>query len=109
VVPIRIAIDDEGRVARIRMKPDTDPAFKKAVADAVKEWVFKLRPNGGGIYSGKYSMSRLTFNFVSGGGQRRVELYKPDRYGKERDYLGGTDTQKESREWKRWEEVPIDR
>jgi len=105
LLQVKIAIDDMGRVARIRVKPRTAPMFKSAAAEAVKQWEFKPRSDGEGM--GKYSMSRLTFSFAVRDGIGQVELYNPGPSSKDSERLGYSDSIKELNEWGHWEEVPI--
>ncbi|MGH9905655.1 MAG: energy transducer TonB [Pyrinomonadaceae bacterium] len=100
-VEVKIAISEEGRVLRIKVRPRTDRLLKAAIANAVKQWKFKPRPDHDGL--GRPILSRLTFNFVSAEG--RVELYIPGPGAPDTHHLGYHNFTKDRREWREWEEV----
>lgn len=103
VVQVKIAIDDRGEVAKMRIHPAIDASLKRSIADAVVKWTFKLRPEL--VVEGRNSLSRLTFTFSIGAGQPQVELYYPGPSAKDSEHLGYWDGNKELREWNKWEEV----
>jgi Gram-negative bacterial TonB protein C-terminal len=103
VVQAKIAINDQGQVAIVKIHPAINAAFKQAVADAVSQWTFKIRPE---IFTGGvHCLSRLTFRFSIVNGEPRVELYTPERGVKDTGHLGYWNGYKELREWNIWEEV----
>lgn len=103
MVQAKIAINEQGRVAKIRIHPTIDASLKQAVADAVDLWTFKLRPEI--FIGGRHCLSRLTFKFSIINGEPVVELYKPETGTKDSQQLGYWDPYKELREWNKWEEV----
>jgi TonB family protein len=103
VVQAKIAINEQGQVAKIKIHPSIDQSLKQAVADAVNQWTFKLRPEL--FIGGRNCLSRLTFKFSMINGQPRVELYKPETSVQDSERLGYWDGNKELREWNKWEEV----
>jgi hypothetical protein len=104
IVRVKLAIDAEGQVAGIRVRQYTPDVFKRAIADSVSKWQIKF-PDGHG--EGKYILTRLTFRFFSDEGRGVVELYTPGPGVKTNEPLGYTNTERESREWIDWEEIPI--
>jgi outer membrane biosynthesis protein TonB len=103
VVQAKIAINDQGQVAKIKINPTIDPLLKQAVADAVNQWTFKLRPEI--FIGGRHCLSRLTFKFSIINGEPLVELYNPEPSAKDSERLGYWDGYKELRDWNKWEEV----
>jgi len=104
VVQAKIGINEQGQVAKIKIDPSVDAAFKQAVADAVDKWTFKLGPELS-FMGGQLCFSRLTFSFSLVKGEPRVELYKPDRGAQDIEHLGYWDVFLERRQWNKWEEV----
>ncbi|HET6892487.1 MAG TPA: TonB family protein [Pyrinomonadaceae bacterium] len=100
-VEVKIAISEEGEVVRIKVRPRIDPRLKTAVADAVKQWKFKTRPDPQGL--GRPLLSHLIFNFVSG----RVVLHDPGPNAPDSEHLGYYNSAKEQRQWEEWEEVDL--
>jgi TonB family protein len=103
VVQAKIAIDDQGKVAKIKINRAIDSTLKQAVADAADKWTFKLRPEI--LVPGRYTLSRLTFQFSINGDEPRVELYQPGPGAKDTEHLGYWNGYKELRDWKNWEEI----
>ena len=103
IVQAKIAIDDQGKVAKIKINPAIDSTLKHAVADAADKWTFKLRPEI--LVPGRYSLSRLTFQFSISGDGPTVALYQPGPGAKDTEHLGYWDEYKEFRDWKKWEEI----
>jgi TonB family protein len=103
VVQVKIAIDDQGKVAKIRIHPAIDPSLKSAIADAVDKWTFRLRPEL--VVPGRNSLTRLTFQFSIKGDEPRVEFYQPGPGAKDSEHLGYWDGYRELRDWKKWEEI----
>lgn len=103
VVQVKIAIDDQGAVVKLKIRRGIDSALKQAVADAVSKWTFKLQPEV--MIAGRNSLSRLTFKFSINGTEPQVELYDPGPSAKDRERLGYWDGATEIREWNNWEEV----
>jgi TonB family protein len=103
VVQVKIAIDDQGEVVKLKIRPGIDPALKQAVADAVSKWTFRLQPEV--LIPGRNSLSRLTFKFSINGAEPQVELYDPGPSAKDRERLGYWNGATEIREWNNWEEV----
>lgn len=100
-VEVKIAITEEGEVARIKVRPRIDPRLKAAVADAVKQWKFKPHRDQDGL--GRPILSHLTFNFVASEG--RVELHTPGPDAPDSEHLGYYNSAKEQRQWREWEEI----
>ena len=103
VVQARIAINDRGQVERIKFNPNAHPLLKKAVADAVAQWIFDLQP--GVVIPGRMFLSRLTFKFVNNERGPMVELYTPGPDAPDSERLGYTDSAKELKEWAHWAET----
>jgi hypothetical protein len=99
----KIAINDRGEVAQIRINPVVDASLKQAVADAVDKWTFRLRSEV--IVPGKNSLSRLTFRFSIAGSDPRVEMYSPGPGAKDSEHLGHWNGATELSQWTKWEEV----
>ena len=102
-VEVKIAITQDGNVARIKVRPRSDSRLNRAVADAVKQWTFKRRPDRDGL--GRPILSHLTFIFLAA--ESRVELDKPGPSAPDTERLGYYNSAKEQREWREWEEVEI--
>ena len=100
-VEVKIAITEGGDVARIKVRPRTDPRLKAAVANAVKQW--KLKPHRDPEGLGRPLLSHLRFNFVAS--ESRVELYTPGPDAPDSEHLGYYNSAKEQRQWEEWEEV----
>lgn len=100
VMQVKIAKDKQGKVAKIKIQPGVDPLMKKALVNAVKQWVFYPRPDPEG--SDRYHLSRLTFRFFIAYGEGHVEMHIP-LPGEER--LNDADSGKEVSEWNKWEQV----
>lgn len=103
VVQAKIAFDDLGEVAKIKVPPDVDPALKQAVADAVSKWTFIPRPEH--VIRGLHRLTRLTFKFSINGTEPQVELYDPGPGAKDNERLGYWNGATERRDWSKWEEV----
>jgi TonB family protein len=103
VVQVKIAIDHNGEVAKLKIHPGIDSALKQAVADAVSKWTFRLQPEV--TIAGRNSLSRLTFKFTIDGTEPRVELYDPGPGARDRERIGYWNGAIELKEWNNWEEV----
>jgi TonB family protein len=100
-VEVKIAISEEGEVARIKVRPRTDPRLKEAVVSAVRQWKFKPHPDPQRL--GRPLLSHLIFNFVSA--ESRVVLHNPGPNAPDSEHLGYYNSAKEQRQWEEWEEV----
>ena len=103
VMQARIAISDHGQVEQIKVSPNSHPLLRQAVADAVTQWTFDLKP--GLPMPGRMYLGRLTFKFSINDDGPRVELYNPGPDATDRESLGYTNTAREAREWARFEEI----
>ena len=103
IVQAKFAIDDRGKVVKIKIHPSIDSSVKQAVADAVDNWTFRLEPEL--IVAGRNTLSHLTFKFSINSGKPLVELYDPGPGAKDGEHLGYLNTSKELKEWNKWEEV----
>ena len=103
VVQVKIAIDDQGRVVKLKIHPRIDSTLKQAVADAVSKWTFRIQPEV--IVAGRNSLSRLTFRFSINGSEPQVKLFNPGPDAKDRERLGYWNGVTEIREWNNGEEV----
>jgi len=103
MVQAKILINDQGQVSKIRIPPTIDGSLKKAVADAVDQWTFKLEPDV--FIGGRCCLSRLTFKFAIINGRPQVQLYQPEPGARDTQHLGYWDVYKENRDWNKWEEV----
>lgn len=103
VVETKIAINDRGEVVKIKIHPRVHPALKRAVADAADKWRFELGAHA--FVNGPYSMSHLTFQFSVINGVPIVQLFQPPPGATDPVHLGYLNTQKEAKEWMKWEEV----
>lgn len=103
LVEVKIAITQDGDVGRIKFRPRTDLNLKTAVADAVKQWKFKPRPEHDEL--GRPILSHLTFMFVAS--ESRIELYMGDPSTPDPKRRGYHNLARERREWNEWEEVEI--
>jgi TonB family protein len=104
VIRIRLAIAAEGKVVKIKVKPRTNPILTRAVADAVKRWT--LQPWIGPGYIPRAALGRLAFRFEITDGEGHVAMYDPEP--EETECLGCSDSMFELRQWREWEEVPLD-
>ncbi len=105
LVRIKIEISSQGEVLRMKVKPGTNPILKQAIADAIKQWEFQaFRGVGDQAMPG---IGRLSFSFILGNDDFRVELYNPPRDAPDYARLGYCHSGKELREWQRWEEVQL--
>ena len=102
-VEFKIAITQDGEVGRIKFHPRTDLRLKTAIADAVKQWKFKPRPDRDEL--GRPILSRLTFNFLAS--ESRVELYNASPSAPDSYRAGYHNFQRDRREWRDWEEIEI--
>jgi TonB family protein len=106
VVRIKIEIGEDGEVLRVKVKPRTNPHLKTAVVDAVKQWRFRpWRGVDGGV---RAVISRLTFRFTIKDGEPHVTMYDPAA-ASQTECLGCYDSALELREWREWEDVPMER
>lgn len=103
IVQAKIAFDDLGEVARIKIHPDIDASLKQAVANAVSKWTFITRPEH--VLAGRHRLTRLTFKFSINGTEPQVELYDPGPSAKDNERLGYWNGAIERRDWSKWEEV----
>jgi TonB family protein len=105
IVKVVLKTTYEGEVIGVRVQPGTDPALKKALGKAVREWKFKpvtehlsyLKqiPNS-------YRLRRLTFEFIVEDGKGRAVLYVPPDGNLWK--LGGGSSA-DIRDWKQWEDA----
>jgi len=103
-VRIKLAIDEEGKVRRIKVNPKVPRPLKEATCVAVKKWLFKPFLDQSG--SGKPVLGRLTFSFALNNGEGVVSFYDPGPTAPDQERIGYYDTPKELREWNDWEECP---
>ena len=102
-VHIKLEVSAEGEVLRIKVKPRTQPLFKHAVAEAVKQWRFKTWKGAGDLPAP--FISRLIFEFSVTDSEANVELYTPKPDNRTDECLGCSNDARELREWKEWEEI----
>lgn len=105
VTQVKVGIEKDGTVAKIKIQPGTDPSIKKALVDAVKQWIF-MPHSGNPVWPEKtLSLNRLTFHFIIENGEGRVEMYEPPPGAPEVKQINNAFSSKEAREWNEWEEV----
>ena len=102
-VEVKIAIGEEGKVLKIKVRPRTDSSLKEALANAVSQWKFKPRDDQDP--QGRPLLTRLSFNFVLA--ERRVELYRSGPTSPDPHHTGYHNPAKDRREWIAWEEIPL--
>jgi TonB family protein len=105
VVRIKLEVSRDGEVLQIKVKPKTKPVFTKAVAQAVKQWLFKPWSGPDGL--SQPVISRLSFRFIILEGEPYVEMYDPGT--SDTDCLDCYNSALELREWREWDDVPLDR
>ena len=103
VMQAKIAINDRGEIEQIKFNPNSHPLLRKAVADAVAQWLFDLQP--GVVIPGRMFLSRLTFKFSINDGGPLVELYNPGPNAADSERLGYSNSAEELKEWANWEEI----
>lgn len=107
VVEVRLGVDEEGVVQKVKVPPGLNPLFRKAAVAAAKQW--KFTPNAPSVRSqrrGDITTFRLTFRFYVAGGVGRSELYDPPEGTKGAERIREGFTSKI--EWERWEDATDD-
>jgi TonB family protein len=107
IVHVKIEISRTGDVLKIKVKPRTSRLLSDSVADAVKQWRFKPIRGQDGLPMP--SITRLIFRFSLQDGNGRVELYDPGPNASDSQRIGYCDSSKELKEWRIWEEIPINK
>lgn len=102
IIEVRVGVNSEGEVVKVKVPPHMNPLFKESVAAAARLWKFK--PLALQMPPGKYLSNRLTFRFYIKGGKGRVELYKPEPHSAGWVRMGSS--ARTVLEWEEWEEVP---
>jgi TonB family protein len=105
IVKVVLKMTYDGEVVGVRVQPGTDPALRKALGEAVREWKFKPVPEHLSYLKqipNSYRLRRLTFEFVIEDGKGRAALYVPPDGNLGR--LGGGSTA-DIRDWKQWEDA----
>jgi TonB family protein len=105
VTQIKVGIEKDGTVAKIKVQPGTDPSIKKALADAVRQWVFMPHSGNPERPERPLSLNRLTFHFIIENGEGRVQMYEPPPGAPEKEQINNAFSNKEVREWNEWEEI----
>lgn len=106
IVKVVLKMTYDGEVVGVRMQPGTDPALKKALGKALREWKFKPVPEHLSYLKqipNSYRLRRLTFEFVIEDGKGRAVLYVPPDGNLWS--LGGGNTG-DIRDWQKWEDAP---
>jgi hypothetical protein len=104
VIQIKFETNSLGEVLRIKVKPGTDPVITKTIVDAVKQWKFKPWI-GGESEKAMPVISKLSFCFIKRDRSPRIELIDPVPNAPHGECLGCTNSAKELRQWKEWEEA----
>jgi len=107
VVQVKIAVNAQGEVVKMRMSPVANPLLKKAVAQATQQWAFKPRTDP--ERTDQLSMMHLTFRFWLKGGPPTVGLYDAAPGAPDSQAIGYLNSAKEAKEWTVWDEVPIEK
>jgi TonB family protein len=102
VVMVRIGVDKEGKVGRVKVPPRTHPLLRRAAVVAARQWRFEPMPHST-MKPGQYHTYRLTFQFVIEDGKARAGLHPNWRYGPDD---GGYLTV--ATEWTKWEDATDD-
>lgn len=103
IVEVRIGVDEQGIVRKIKVPPSLNPLLRKAVVDAVKQWQFEAARTPWG--SMKYMSHRLTFEFRIEDGRGRVQLYNPPWDSDAGRRLRECGNPFEHREWVDWQDA----
>ena len=105
IVKVVLKMNYDGEVVGVKVQPGTDPALRKALGEAVREWKFKPVPEHLSYLKqipNSYRLRRLTFEFVIEDGKGRAALYVPPDGNLGR--LGGGSTA-DIRDWKQWDDA----
>ena len=106
VVEVRLGVDDDGVVRRVKVPPGIDPLLRKSAVLAAKRWRFLPLPNP--ARDGTYLTHRLTFHFRIEDGKGRVGLYNPPLNTPAGVRLREATYRVIELEWERWEDATDD-
>jgi TonB family protein len=101
VIEVRVGFNEQGEVEKVKVPPDINPLFRKAVVVAAKRWKFHPSPTLAG--TGVITTSRLTFRFFIQDGEGRVELFDPPWGSKGASRI--RESYSSIREWEQWEDA----
>jgi TonB family protein len=103
IVEVRVGVDEQGVVRKIKVPPNLNPLFRQVVVDAVKQWQFEAARSP--WVSMRYMSNRLTFEFVIEDGRGLVRLYNPPWDSEAGQRLRECGSPFERREWADWEDA----
>ena len=106
IVEVRIGVDDDGVVRRVKVPPGLHPLLRKAAVLAAKRWRFLPLP--GPMGEGRYFTHRLTFHFRIEDGRGWVELYNPPHETPAGVRLREATYRTVATEWEKWEDATND-